>query len=317
MVVLISLIFLAAFLLPLAAFLVFRTLSESPAAHLKRRLRRLQAEREGVAVVTSGLLRESSRLEKVLSVLPVLNRIGSLILRSGVSIRPAVLLAVMVVLSVLGAGLGYLVRPVPAAIFLGAAAFLLPPLGYLYYLKQQREKKFDEQLPEVLMMISRSLRAGHSFPSAIELVGSEMAEPAQGLFRVVYEQQQLGMRMADALQSLREKISCSDLNYFVTIVRINSESGGNLSEILDKLAETIKSRQLIRRQVEILTAEGRISGYILMLLPVVIFFVFNVKNPDYMSVFFTEKTCQMMLVIAAAAQAVGFLAVRKIVDIRI
>jgi tight adherence protein B len=317
MVTVIFLIFMAVFLVALAIFFVFRGLKESPKAHLKRRLRRLQADRDETAGRGSGLLRESGRFQRSIFELPLLSKLSNLIQLSGLSARPSAVVAVLSALSLGGFCVIYLFYSSLVTASIGAivAPFLL--IAYLSHLKQEREKKFAEQLPDVLMMISRSLRAGHSLSSAIELVSQEMPEPTQGLFRTVYDHQQLGMRMADALQTLLHKIRCTDLHYFLTIIRINSESGGNLSEILDKLAETINSRLQVRRQVQVLTAEGRISGYILMLLPIAVFFIFKFKDPAYMSVFFTEPMCEMMLLAAIVAQVIGFLAIRKIVDIKI
>ena len=132
-----------------------------------------------------------------------------------------------------------------------------------------------------------------------------------------HEQQLLGMRIADSLITLLDRIDSLDLHFFVTIIRINSETGGNLAEILEKLAETIRSRLQIRRQVQVYTAEGRMSGYVLLLLPVFVFVAFYIRNPDYMGVFFTERSCQLSLVAAGVAQIIGFMMIRKIIDIRI
>jgi len=144
-----------------------------------------------------------------------------------------------------------------------------------------------------------------------------MPEPTGGLFKIAYEQQQLGMRITDSLRTLLKKIESIDLHFFVTIVRINNETGGNLAEILDKLADTVRSRLQIRRQVTVYTAEGRMSGYVLALLPVVVFIGFYFLKPGYMNVFFTDRNCQLVLFVAVMAQIIGFLVIRKIVDIRI
>ena len=219
--------------------------------------------------------------------------------------------------SVVGFVALYLLKKNIPVDFLAAAVIAYIPFAYLGYRKKQRQDRFAEQLPDALIMVARSLRAGHSLTSAVELVSQELPEPTSGLFKIAYEQQNLGMRIAESLGTLQEKIDSLDLNFFVTIIKINSETGGNLAEILEKLGETIRARLQIRRQVQVYTAEGRISGYVLLVLPVVVFIAFYLKNPGYMGVFFTERVCQMSLVAAGIAQIIGFLIIRKIIDIRI
>jgi tight adherence protein B len=118
---------------------------------------------------------------------------------------------------------------------------LLIPFFYMEYKKRQREEKFTELFPDALTMISRSLRSGHSFTSAIELVGNEVSDPVGSLFKTAYDQQLLGLRINDTLNNLNNRIDCLDLRFFTTASDINREVGGNFAEILDKLADTMDS----------------------------------------------------------------------------
>jgi len=263
---------------------------------------------------TSELLRKTT---PSMYLLPLTGTIKTRIEHSGVHITPFR----FVFLSGMAAALSFIV-----VFFLSAntlAALLAMPLFgcipfvYLGYRKQQRKTLFDEQLPDALTMIARSLRAGHSLLGAIELISQEMPEPTGGLFKIAYDQQRLGMGITDSLQTLLEKVESMDLNFFVTIVRINYETGGNLAEILDKLAHTVRSRLQIRLQVKVYSAQGRMSGYILSALPVVVFVAFYLLSPGDMNVFFTERICQLALIGALFAQCAGFLIIRKIIDIRI
>lgn len=310
------LIFAAVFLSVLALFFAVTAIRQSPAAELKRRLRRMEkGESEGG--ITRELLREHPPYEQFIFQLPLLRRVEKLVEHSGVSIKPSRFLLLAVILSASGfVALYFLGVNMPAAL-LAAAVLAFTPFAYLGYCKEQRQSRFAEQLPDALIMVGRSLRAGHSLTTAVELVSQELPEPTGGLFKIAHEQQLLGMRIADSLGTLLDKINSVDLHFFVTIIRINSETGGNLAEILDKLAETIRSRLQIRRQVKVYTAEGRLSGYVLVLLPVFVFVAFYLKNPEYMEVFFTERVCQISLVAAGLGQIAGFLMIRKIVDIRI
>ncbi|HEY3308873.1 MAG TPA: type II secretion system F family protein [Desulfuromonadaceae bacterium] len=319
MIAAVILIFAAVFMSVLAVFFAVTAAWQSPAAELKRRLRRMQKndmERpsEGLA---GELLRETTPSEQFIFQLPLLRMVKKLVEHSGVTIKPPGFVLLTGILSALGFVALYALRGSLLAALLAAAVIAFIPFAYLGYRKQQRQTRFAEQLPDVLIMIARSLRAGHSLTSAVELVGQELPDPTGGLFKIAYEQQQLGMRISESLGTLLEKIDSIDLHFFVTIIRINSETGGNLAEILEKLAETIRSRLQIRRQVQVYTAEGRLSGYVLVLLPVVVFVAFYLKNPAYMEVFFTEQACKMSLVAAGLAQIAGFLMIRKIIDIRI
>lgn len=320
MIAAILLIFAAVFLTVLALYFAVTAIRHSPAAELKRRLRRMEkgGNESPSEELTGELLRETTPAEQFIFKLPLLRSVKKQVEHSGVTVKPTSFVILTGILSALSfVALLYVLKGnIPAAI-LAAAVIGFIPFVYLGYRKKQRQNRFAEQLPDALIMIARSLRAGHSLTSAVELVSQELPEPTGGLFKIAYDQQHLGMRMAESLGTLLEKIDSVDLHFFVTIIRINSETGGNLAEILDKLAETITSRLQIRRQVQTFTAEGRMSGYVLVLLPVFVFVAFYLRNPGYMEVFFTEQVCQMILVAAGMAQIVGFLIIRKIVDIRI
>lgn len=319
MIAAVLMIFAAVFLAVLALCFAVTAYRQSPAAELKRRLRRMEkgdSERPSEDL-TGELLRETTPAEKFIFQLPFFKMVKKLVEHSGVIIKPPVFMLLTVTLSALGFVSLYVLRGNLLTALLAAVVIAFIPFVYLGYRKQQRQNRFAEQLPDALIMIARSLRAGHSLTSAVELVSQELPEPAGGLFKIAYEQQHLGMRISESLGTLLEKIDSMDLNFFVTIIKINSETGGNLAEILEKLAETIRSRLQIRRQVQVYTAEGRLSGYVLVLLPVAVFIAFYLKNPAYMEVFFTEQICQMSLVAAGLAQVAGFLMIRKIIDIRI
>jgi len=199
-----------------------------------------------------------------------------------------------------------------------AACVLVAPFIYLNVMKGKRSEKFTEQLPDALTMISRSLRAGHSITSAIELVGQEMAAPLGELFKTAFDQQNLGLRVADTIANMTERINSIDLRFFVTVITINTEVGGNLAEILDRLAETIRQRLTIRRQVRVYTAQGRMSGYLLAALPIVAFVMMHfVMIPGYEDPLIKEQQGRYILMAAVVSQFIGFLIIRKIINIRI
>ncbi len=319
MMIVVVLIFISVFLALFALFSAVQTARQSPEAELKRRLRRMTARSDATAsgAFTSEILRETDRSEKFIYHLPLLGAIKILVVHSGVRITLSIYILLSGIAALSGFTVVYILSKNIIAAFPALVLCGMIPFAYLVFRKHERRKLFDEQLPDALTMVARSLRAGHSLPGAIELISQEMPEPTGGLFKTAYDQQLLGMRITDSLRSMLEKIESADLNFFVTIIRINSETGGNLAEILDKLADTVRSRLQVRRQVKVYSAQGRLSGYILTALPVVVFIAFNFLNPGYMNVFFTEKICQLALVFALLAQCAGFMMIRKIVDIRI
>jgi tight adherence protein B len=313
------LIFAAIFLAVFSAVTTIGSARNSPAAELKRRLRQMSAagETNSSEGLTSELIQRETSYEKIFHQLPLMATVRRWVEHSGVHITPFrfVLFSTLAALSsfiVVAALSGNRLAGLLAMILFGAI-----PALFLKYRKHQRLTMFDEQFPDALTMVARSLRVGHSLPAAIELISQEIPEPTGGLFKIAYERQLLGMRITDALGTLLDRIESMDLSFFVTIIRINSESGGNLADILEKLAETIRSRLQIRRQVKVYTAEGRMSGYVLFLLPIFIFIAFYIMKPDYMVLFFTDKICQMALVCALLMQCAGFLMIRKIINIRI
>lgn len=314
--------FIAVFLLVVTGFFLFRTANESPAAELKRRLRRMAGDASRVAGMPddlrSELQRETPELERLVNGIPGYRMTADLLDRAGLSQSPERFFAALLALSLLcGLAAFVFTRQALLALLLTVLVHLIAYL-YLQNLCARRLDRFTEQLPEALTMLSRSLRAGHSLTSSLELVGTEMSDPLGGLFKAAYEQQKYGLRLGEALGNMLLRMESLDLRFFVMIVAINSEIGGNLSEILDKLATTIRERLKLRRQVRVLTAQGRLSGYILAALPIVTFLLLQyVLLPGYEDVFINDVKGRQMLGLAIVAQIAGYLIIRRVVNIRI
>ncbi|MBJ6725727.1 type II secretion system F family protein [Geomesophilobacter sediminis] len=310
------LVFAAVFAAAYAGCLALAEARRSPAAILKGRLRRM-GQGEPEPQPDPELVRRENWGHRFFIKLPLMKRVTTLVERSGIPIAPPIVVLATAAASAATALALYAARGNLLLAAGGGVATVWGAKFALAWKKRSRERRFTEQLPDALTMISRSLRAGHSLTAAIELLSEELPEPAAGIFRIAYEQQKFGVRIVDALATLPERIESLDLQFFVTIIRISSETGGNLAEILDKLAETIRSRLQVRQQVQVVTAEGRLSGYVLIAMPILLFAVFYIMNPAYMGLFFTERFCQIALVFAAVAQCVGLFLIRKVIDIRI
>jgi tight adherence protein B len=189
------------------------------------------------------------------------------------------------------------------------------PFSVLRFLRTRRMLKFEEMLPEALDLLSRVMRAGHAFTTGIQMVADELPDPIGPEFRLLYDQQNYGMPMPDALRVFATRIPVLDARFFVTAVLIQRESGGNLSEVLDNLAGVIRERFKVKRQVRVISAHGRITGWILAALPPCLGMALMVISPEHRQLMLHHPVGQQMVMIALGMQVVGTLAIRKIVNI--
>ena len=191
------------------------------------------------------------------------------------------------------------------------------PLLWLLWRRRKRFKKFAMQMPDAMELIARALRSGHSLASGLKVVVSEMPEPIAKEFGNAYEEQNLGVPIEAALKSMLKRMPNMDLKFFVTAVAIQRQAGGDMAEILDKIGYIIRERFKILGQVQALTGEGRISGVVLMALPIALFFAVYYLNPPYVMLLFTEELGRKMIATAAVLQILGAIAIKKIVNIKI
>ena len=315
----VALTFLTTFCLVVVLCLVVSGRQASPKSELRRRLRHMarQGAQEMPSELKSEIVREMTPVDRMLSRWALAQDLERKLDRAGLQLTTSAFLAITAGFALLGAALALAATRSLWWVLPAAAVSVYLCLGYLRMKAQLRADRFTELFPEALTMISRSLRAGHSFNTAVQLVGSEIANPVGELFKTAYDQQLLGLRITDGLTSLNERIESLDLRFFTTVICINSETGGNLSEILDKLSETIRERLRIRKQVRVYTAQGRMSGYVLGALPILAFIAFNILNPSYESTLIREPLGIYILAGAACLQLVGLLVIRNIIKIKI
>jgi tight adherence protein B len=193
----------------------------------------------------------------------------------------------------------------------------LAPWAWLWNRRRVRLKKFAAQLPDGLELVARALRAGHSLAAGMHVVAEEMPTPISVEFGRVYDEQNLGIPLEDALKNMTERVPNLDLRFFVTSVAIQRQTGGDLAEILDKIGYVVRERYRILGQVKALTAEGRLSGVVLIALPFVLFLVMLHLKPDYVAVLWTERAGIKMSVFALIMQVLGAIVIKKIVDIKV
>ncbi len=193
-----------------------------------------------------------------------------------------------------------------------AAGFL--PIGWALYQRQRRLDHFQEGLPEALELMVSALRAGHSLIAAMGSVARECADPIGCEFKSCFEEQNYGLEMRTALENLVNRVPLQDLRIFATAVMIQKESGGNLAEVLDKTGHVIRERFRLKRQVSVHTAQGRLTGIVLTLLPVAMGFLLYLINPDMMSVLWKTPAGVKLLWYSAVSITIGGLLIRYIVN---
>jgi len=191
------------------------------------------------------------------------------------------------------------------------------PFVMLMHKRRVRLRRFEEQFPEALDLLSRAIKAGHAFQTAMGMVAEEGAEPMGPEFRKAFEEQNYGLPLKDALNNMAIRMPLIDVRFFATAVLIQRETGGNLSEILDNLAYVVRERFKILRQVRVYTAHGRMTGYVLLALPAFLAIALMFINPEHMHVLFTERAGKMMVAGTVVLQTIGYLWIRKIVTIEV
>jgi len=191
------------------------------------------------------------------------------------------------------------------------------PVVILRHRRSVRLKQFEEQFPEALDLLSRAIRAGHAFATAMGMVAGEALSPTGPEFRKTFDEQNFGLPLKDALNNLSTRVPLLDVKFFVTAVLIQRETGGNLSEILENLANVVRERFKVLRQVRVHTAHGRFTGYVLIALPAALAGALMFINPEHMGLLFKEPMGHVMLTIAVVLQIAGFIWIKRVVKIEV
>ncbi len=202
------------------------------------------------------------------------------------------------------------------ALPVGALAGALP-LAYVLRRRRSRLRRFEAQFPESLDFVARSLRAGHAFSVSLEMLHKEFQDPLAAEFRRTFEEHNLGLPLEVALEKLAKRVPLMDVQFFVSAVMLQKRTGGNLAELLDKLAYVIRERFKLRGRIRAVSAHGRMTGYALSAIPVVVGLMMFLVNREWVTFFFTDETGRMMLAAALGLQIIGYAAINKIVSIEV
>ncbi len=316
------LVFVFALFLVLGAYLYATHSTDQKRARLQKRLSEAlmhSAHTEDIDVVLAR--------NELMSEIPVINRtlisiqaalhLKRMLDQADLHITPSRLLMFSFMAGMLGAlAASVLTIFIPLIALAGIACASLP-LVHVWWKRKKRFNAFLENLPDALDLISRALSAGHAFSEALHMVSMEMPEPIATEFRKAYEEQNLGLSVKLALDNLTQRMPLLDLKMCVTAILIQRETGGNLAEILEKVAYTIRERFRIMGDLKTLTTSSRMSAWLLCGLPIFVAVAVTVMNPEYMSVLWKDQRGHYLIAAAITMQITGMLIVRKILNIKI
>lgn len=287
----------------------------------KRIEKRLQAMSAGAShqssLVKQRLLSQTPSMERLLLQIPRIHQLDRIILQSGLNYSVARFIGLTLLAAVGGVVLTLLLGlPAFAVVVAGIVAALAPVL-YMLGAKHKRIVTIEQQLPDALDLMGRAMTAGHAFPSALQMVGSEMPEPIAGEFRIVFDEINYGISTQEALINLTSRVPSTDLSYFVIAVLIQRETGGNLAELLGNISALIRARLKLLGTVRVLSAEGRLSAWILTVLPFALGFVLQLINPQFLSVLWIDPMGLKLVGIALFLMVVGIFVMWRITKIRV
>lgn len=296
--------------------------SQSGAARRTRqRLQSVEAKSndaaDGKSLLKRRRLAESASTEAFLRRLQGIDFIDRTLQQSGCKWTVAGLLVNTVLCFLFGFLLALMLQSFLLIAIVSGFVCSLAPILYVSRKRSKRLGKMERQLPEVSDLIARSLRAGHAFPSTVQMVADEMPEPIAGEFRQVADEVNFGVSMSEALQRLAVRIPLTDLRYLVVAVLIQRESGGNLAELMSSISFLIRERLKLLGQISTLSAEGRLSAWILFMLPIVICLLLGFINPTYFNALIEDPNGKHLIITAVVMMALGALWMRKIIHIRI
>lgn len=317
--IILSLLFIAAFMLSLGCLQLIGRWRQRALQQIDRPKKSVvQPIRiRPIRLLRDRRLSESRRVHDGLAELPAIWSLQRLITQSGVQFMTDRLLIIMALLLISGILLGALIsQNLITAIVLGLVLGC-SPLFVLITLKRRRLDRINEQLPDLLDSIARSLQAGNSFSTSLATVSREAPEPISSEFRQISEEINFGISLKDSLQSLSKRINSTDINYFTLAVLTHTQTGGNLSELLLSLASLIRDRQRLRKIGRVLSAEGRLSGWILGALPFVTGALIFAINPTFISVLWKNPSGVLLMQITAVMMVIGVIWMIRIVNFRI
>lgn len=300
------------------AYLLWNDTRGPEVQRLARRMRNLSAGSHGVSdLLKRRDAQSASSLERALLSLPRLQHLDRIIEQAGQQFSVSRLMIVMLLLSgVLFFGLAILRVPMLVAL-IGGAVGALAPLVWLFAKRASRMAEMEAQLPDAIDLIARAMRAGHAFPSAMQMVAEESPDPLAAEFRIAHDEMNFGLSVDDAFRNLATRVPVDDVRFFVIAVLLQRETGGNLAEVLSNIGRLVRDRMKLLGKVKVLAAEGKLSAWILGLMPIFVGMFINVLNPKFMSLLWTDPTGLNLVYACVIMYGIGIFWMWRLVKLRV
>jgi tight adherence protein B len=319
--IILALVFVAVVLLLQGLYLIWKSYKGPEAKKIEQRLLALSASDDGTQqtrLLKQQMLSEVPVLERFLLNVPRVHVVDRFLLQSGLEWTVSHLFLASLATGAFGLLMASSLLMQPLLLGLAAAAMLAAvPVLYVARARYRRLQKMERQLPEALDLMVRALRAGHAFSSALQMAGHEMPEPMAAEFRIVHDEINFGISLQQALGNLCERVPLTDLRYFVVSVMIQRDSGGNLTEVLGNLSRLIRERLKLVAKIRVLSSEGRLSAWVLGVLPFLLGGLMYYVNPEFMAPLWQDPIGVVILKYTLGLMTVGILLLKKLVKLRV
>jgi len=314
-------VFAATFLSSIAIYLILREKVGARNRRIRKRLDDLATETAAKGEMIYPILRDDKlseipALNRILSKLRLFKNLQRLIYKSGVPMKASAL--VLAMLSLGGLVLLLALTLLNNLLFALVPAFVVGSLPYLYILRKKKTRKenFESFLPEATDLMVNALKSGFSLEAALKMVAREVPDPVGIEFGIAFEEQNLGSSLTHALSNMANRVESDELSLLITALLIHRKTGGNLAEILERIAATVRQRFKLEREVKIHSAYGRLSGVVLVFLPIIVGIIIFALNPEYLKVLWVEKAGRYLVGTAIIMQIMGIWVINRIVNIK-
>ncbi|MEW6728594.1 MAG: type II secretion system F family protein [Pseudomonadota bacterium] len=316
--------FIAVVVLVEGIYLLARSVQEEGVARVQQRLRNLSAgggHGEDVVkhLIKQRLLSETPAINRLLLMVPRVHAVDHMLEQSGLDLTVMRYIGLQFMLSAMFFAAGMLLSKLPMPVVLGVAVvagFLLPHF-YVVSRMRKRRLKLTEQLPDALDFIARSLRAGNPFSASLKAAAQEIPDPLGKEFGITFDELNYGLPLEDALHNLGHRTGSEEMHYFITAVIIQRQTGGNLADVLNRIAEVMRARARTFREIQIQAAEMKLSARVLIGLPFFVAGVLSIFNPSYLAILFTEPAGRVVIALQLFLMLVGYLVVRRMINFRV
>jgi tight adherence protein B len=301
-------------------FYTYRSVRYPNRSRIRKRLKRLSRDNTFVEqpdILRQKVFSEIGFLNKLLAHVPGIESLDRLIVQANSSYSAGFYIQISLFLMITAFVGGSIVSGNSLVALMVGSILGTAPFWILRFKKKRRIARFQKQLPEALELVARALKAGHAFTSGIKLAAEEFKDPLGSEFQATLDEINFGSSVSDAFKNMSTRIDCPELRFFVVSVILQRETGGNLAEIIESLSHLIRDRFKFEGKIRVLSAEGRLSAAILVVLPIVIALVINIISPNYLEPLFTDSSGKMAAVAALAGMAVGIVFIKQMIKIRV